>query len=121
MKIEPEIVPYISCGTRSHGRALFPRRRNFRTVGRGEVHVPKFGIAKYAVTVGEVRHFAEVTNYPLANELRTDPRFADPRALAAYLSWIDAVHYVQWLARETGKPYRLIRDAEYERNSPAAD
>lgn len=45
----------------------------------------------------------------------TDLRFQDPQAPAAYVNWIDAVRYTQWLARETGKPYRLLRDAEYEK------
>lgn len=80
-----------------------------------EVHVPAFGIAKYAVTVGEYLAFAAETGYAIGGELRADPRFADPRAPAAYVSWIDAVRYAQWLARAAGRPYRLVRDAEYER------
>ena len=30
------------------------------------------------------------------------------------VSWEDAQHYVGWLARLTGKPYRLLSEAEYE-------
>src|SRR5262245_5888409 len=80
-----------------------------------EVFVPEFSAARYAVTVGEYLDFADVTGYALCDALRTDPRFADRRAPAAFVSWIDAVRYAQWLARETGRPYRLLRDAEYER------
>lgn len=30
------------------------------------------------------------------------------------VSWKDAQEYVQWLSRETGKPYRLLSEAEWE-------
>lgn len=30
------------------------------------------------------------------------------------VTWNDAKHYVGWLARVTGKPYRLVTEAEYE-------
>jgi formylglycine-generating enzyme required for sulfatase activity len=79
------------------------------------VQVPAFGIAKYAVTVGEFLEFANATHYAAAPELHTDERFRNPRCPVAYTSWIDAVRYAQWLARETGKPYRLLRDAEFEK------
>ncbi len=79
------------------------------------VEVKAFAIGKHAVTVGEYLAFADATNYAIAPELRTDPRFCDPKAPAAYTSWIDAVRYAQWLARETGKFYRLVRDAEFEK------
>ena len=82
---------------------------------RMEVFVPRFRIAKYAVTVGEYREFADLTGYAVADDLGADARFRDPRAPAAFVSWIDAVRYSQWLARETGKPYRLPRDWEYEK------
>jgi formylglycine-generating enzyme required for sulfatase activity len=31
-----------------------------------------------------------------------------------YVSWNDAQEYVSWLARKTGKPYRLLSEAEWE-------
>jgi formylglycine-generating enzyme required for sulfatase activity len=31
------------------------------------------------------------------------------------LSWYEALAYVRWLSRKTGKPYRLPTDAEWER------
>jgi formylglycine-generating enzyme required for sulfatase activity len=80
-----------------------------------EVEVAVFAIGKYAVTVGEYLAFADASNYAIASELRTDPRLAHHRAPVAYTSWIDAVRYAQWMARLTEKPYRLVRDAEFER------
>jgi len=82
---------------------------------RREVNVPKFGIGRYPVTVREYLAFADATGYAIAPELRTDARFANLKAPATYVSWIDAVRYTQWLARQANKPYRLVRDAEYEK------
>jgi formylglycine-generating enzyme required for sulfatase activity len=31
-----------------------------------------------------------------------------------YVSWDDARHYVEWLSRVTGQPYRLLSEAEWE-------
>lgn len=33
---------------------------------------------------------------------------------AIYINWDDAKQYVTWLAKVTGKPYRLLSEAEYE-------
>ena len=33
---------------------------------------------------------------------------------AIYVTWDDAKQYVAWLGRMTGKPYRLLSEAEYE-------
>jgi len=113
--IEPDIV-IIPAGPVTQGVPEFPpgaklphpwRQRN--------VLVPEFGIARYAITVAEYTAFADAMGYPVAPELFSDPRFQEPRAPAAYVSWIDAIRYVQWLSRETGKPYRLVRDADFEK------
>ena len=40
--------------------------------------------------------------------------FARSRAPARGVSWSDAKQYVAWLARVTGKPYRLLTEAEWE-------
>jgi formylglycine-generating enzyme required for sulfatase activity len=36
-----------------------------------------------------------------------------------YVSWVDAQDYVSWLSRTTGKPYRLLSEAEWEYASRA--
>jgi formylglycine-generating enzyme required for sulfatase activity len=113
--IEPKIVE-IPAGTVVLGAPDFPEGCVLpHKWTRQEVHVGRFGIATCAVTVAEMLAFASSTGYAIANELRADQRFSDPKAPAAYISWIDATHYVNSLARQTGKPYRLVRDAEYEK------
>lgn len=115
MAKEPEIV-VIPSGRVLQGVPEFPFESKLPHVWTArEVSVPAFGIAKYAVTVEEYLAFANQTGYAVSEELRTDPRFQGPRAPVAFASWIDATHYTQWLTRVMGKPYRLPRDAEYEK------
>lgn len=111
---EPEII-VIPAGPVTLGVPAFSGDSKLHPWREQEVDVPAYGISRCAVTVGEYLAFAAVTGYPIADELRNDERFSNPRAPVAYVSWIDAVRYAQWLARETGKPYRLPRDAEYEK------
>lgn len=111
--VEPAMM-VIPAGPATLGLPDFPSDSKLPHPWRREsVTVPAFAIAKHAVTVGEYVVFGE--HYAIADELRTDARFQDPRAPAAFVSWIDAVRYAQWLSRLTGKPYRLPRDAEFEK------
>jgi formylglycine-generating enzyme required for sulfatase activity len=115
MNIEPEIF-IVPAGPVVLGAPAFPADSKLpHPWKRVEINLPRFGVAKFAVTVGEYLRFAETSNYAISDELPADKRFSDPRAPAAFVSWIDATRYVQWLARLTGKPYRLLRDAEYEK------
>ena len=44
-----------------------------------------------------------------------DPGFPQsPRDPVVCVNWGDATAYARWLARRTGKPYRLLSDAEWE-------
>ena len=115
MPVEPDVVN-VEAGPVRLGVPRCPSDATFPHQWREtEVYVPSFRIGRFPVTVREYLTFADKSGYAVDDQLRTDPRFADPNAPAAYVSWIDAVRYTQWLCRETGKPYRLIRDAEYEK------
>lgn len=115
MMDEPEMIE-IPAGPVVLGEPEFPSGSKLpHSWVRRKVRVPAFAVARYAVTVGQYLAFAEESGYAIDNQLRTDRRFADLNAPAAYVSWIDAVRYTQWLSRRTGKPYRLLRDAEYEK------
>jgi formylglycine-generating enzyme required for sulfatase activity len=115
MLVEPEIVE-IETGPVSMGTPEAPEGAQLRHLWRKQtLQLPRFGVAKTAVTVGEYLAFAAATNYPVSDALRTDARFTNQRAPVAFVSWIDSVRYTQWLSREIGKNYRLLRDAEWEK------
>lgn len=114
MPIEPEIV-VIPEGPTMLGVPDCPPDTSAHAWSRQDVYVPAFGVAKYGVMVADYLAFAQESGYAICESLAADPRFQNPRAPATFISWIDAVRYAQWLARETGKHYRLLRDAEYEK------
>ena len=96
-----------------------------------QVRVSAFQLSKYEVTVGQFRQFIEATRHRpasycwklAANDWSMDidagtwdsPAYA-PSELHPVMcvSWLDAKAYVDWLAAQTGKAYRLPSEAEWE-------
>ena len=90
----------------------------------------RFAIGRTPVTVGEYRKFVEVTHHRHEGGMRVwtgsawkqdaskswqDPGFAQTdRHPVVGVSWRDAVAYCEWLAKETGQPYRLPSESEWE-------
>jgi len=89
-----------------------------------------FALGKYEVTRGEYAAFVRNTGRPsdgdcLRVSLRSgnltrdgtwrSPGFSqsDPHPVVC-VSWRDATAYAAWLTRRTGKPYRLVTEAEWE-------
>lgn len=77
------------------------------------VAVAPFRIAPRPVSNAEHARFVAATGAPAAPFL-ADERFAEPDAPVVGMSWLDAVAYCEWLARETGVPVRLPTEAERE-------
>ena len=97
------------------------------SVSHEEVHkpdVPTFLLAKTPVTNAEYLVFVKETGHPAPErnsvgssaQLWKDGVF--PAEIAMHpvvnVSWNDAVAYAQWLAKKTGKPYRLPTEEEWE-------
>lgn len=99
---------------------------------RVDIRYP-FAVARFEVTRSEFAQFARATNLARTTEcLSWDPganrwgRFPGERNWESpgfaqtdahpvvCVNWLEAMAYVQWLAARTGKPYRLLTDAEWE-------
>lgn len=136
----PEMV-VIPAGSFTMGS---PETEAGRKIDEGPQHrviiVKAFAMSKYEVTVGEYRVFARVTGYRTDAEKNVgavegcetwdaadgkiqyragrywdQPGFTQAdRQPAVCLSWNDARAYVEWLAKKTGKDYRMPSEAEWE-------
>lgn len=96
------------------------------------VHVNRFATGSHAVTRGEFAAFVNATSYKTDAEnsedgCRNSNGFHEPSSNwrqpgnvqaddhpVVCVSWNDAQAYATWLSRETGKPYRLLTEAERE-------
>jgi formylglycine-generating enzyme required for sulfatase activity len=75
------------------------------------VNVKSFAIGRREVTVAEWRACADGGGCPAVSEANATDA---PDAPMHNLSWDDAVAYVTWLSKKTGKPYRLPSESEWE-------
>ena len=94
------------------------------------VDISEFSMGKYEVTVNEFRQFVEATNYQVPQECRhelngwfrpyskgnweTNALNTSEYQPVVCINWQAANAYVNWLAKETGRAYRLPTEAEWE-------
>ncbi len=93
------------------------------------VTVRSFSAGRYEVTRYQYQVFIEATGHRSdgcfvwnAGDYRMDPARnwrnpgypQDERHPVSCVSWEDATAYVRWLSARTGKPYRLLSEAEWE-------
>lgn len=74
------------------------------------VAIAAFAIGQYPVTFAEYDAFCEATG----REQPNDHGWGRGRRPVINISWEDAMAYAAWLSTQTGAPYRLPAEAEWE-------
>jgi len=127
-------------------QALSPREDRMRPAILGD-----FAVARFPVTFMEYTKFLDSIDDPALRATRTPQhrgcalveriggewrlaehaiegegrkRIAEGRELDVpvfSINWFDAMAYAEWLARVTGKPFRLLTDMEWEKAARGAD
>ena len=72
-----------------------------------------FAVSKYAVTFDAWDACVKVGGCPKEGRA-SDAGWGRGRRPVIYVSWDDAKAYVAWLSKMSGKPYRLLTEAEWE-------
>lgn len=101
-----------------------------RESNQHKVQITEFSLGKYEVTVAEFRRFIEATKYQTPTECRheldtwfllastgnweTNALTSSEYQPVVCINAQAADAYTEWLAKETGKPYRLPTETEWE-------
>jgi len=74
----------------------------------------RFAVGKFELTLNEWNACAAYGECPLNNSSLNLLSLLQVGMPAGWVSWSDAQRYVAWIVKVTGKPYRLLTEAEWE-------
>lgn len=77
------------------------------------IELPGYWLGHTEVTFDQFDEFCRKTGRPLP----ADQGWGRGKRPVIHVSWWDAVDYCNWLARETGLPFRLPSEAEWEKGA----
>jgi formylglycine-generating enzyme required for sulfatase activity len=103
----PEMV-WIPAGTFPMGNIQDKGFPNEKPVHK--VSIEQFAMGRYEVTFDEYDKFAEATG----RKKPDDEGWGRGYRPVINVSWHDATAYTEWLSKQTGKPYRLPSEAQWE-------
>lgn len=87
-----------------------------------EVILPAYSIGRTPITNAEYARFLKQARYSLPPSwLRASPPPGKAEHPVVGLSWYDALAYCGWLEAQTGRPYRLPAEAEWEKAARGPD
>lgn len=82
-----------------------------------------FAISRFQVTAGELDAYIKATGVVIESGDERPGRWCEaskpsypqgPRQPAVCINWFEVQAYTQWLSKTTGKPYRMVSEAERE-------
>lgn len=124
--IEPEMIRIPAgnfiMGTDNETLSRLKNERFLTEAPQHTIYLPTYEIGQFPVTILQYKTFVKATGHsmpaPWRNKIPSSDLDAHP---VVQVSWRDTQAYCEWLAKSTGKPYRLPTEEEWEKAARGID